>query len=303
MKSIAVTLFIVLFCSQLSAQVLLRYDLEAGKNYPSSLEVEQTIKQNIMGTEQNVDSKQLMEMDMQVDDVEDDLTNMSIMYTRIAMVQTTPMGEMKYDSDSLSAEDAPGALMGYAALVDNGFTITFDEKGKIQDVSGLDRMIENIIDNMNIEDPAQKAETLKIVKQQFDADALTAQMQNSFAIYPDEEINIGDTWDMNQAITTPFPMQITSTYTLTDYDDEYAYLAVDSKIKSDGESPMQNAGMTMNITLSGDQSGTMKVERKSGMIKESSIIQKASGTIDMTAPQQVSWPIELDTKVKVTGDF
>lgn len=302
MKIILQLLFVCSMHLTLDAQILLRYNLEAGKNYPSVFEVEQSINQTVMGVEQNVDSKQVMEMDMVAERIAAGEIDLAVTYTRVAMVQESPLGEINYDSDTSKAEIS-SAVSGYAALVDNGFTLSFDETGEITKVSGLDAMVKGMIENMNIEDSVQKAETMKIVKEQFDEKALASQMQNSLAIFPENEVNIGDSWTVDQSITTPFPMNVTSTYLLTDYDDDYAYLSVDSKLQSGENSSMENAEMTMNVAISGEQSGMLKIERKSGMIQESSLKQFASGSIEMTSPQEMTWPIELETNVQVTGKF
>lgn len=301
-KNIILLLIAGFCCSHAEAQLLLRYNLEKGKNYATVFEVAQTINQTVMGAEQNVDSKQTMEMDMQVEEVQNDITDMKISYTRIAVAQITPMGEMQYDSDNADAEVSPAAI-GYAALVDNGFSISFNGKGKIQKVTGLDAMVDRMIDRMDLEDSVQSAETKKIMKEQFDEEALVSQMQNSLAIFPEREVEIGDTWTVDHSVTAPFPMEVISTYMLTDYDDDFAYLSVDSKIRTGENSSMENAGMTMDVEISGEQSGTVKIDRVSGMILESSLAQKVAGTINMTSPQEMSWPIELETEVMVTGRF
>lgn len=301
-KSIIPFLLLCLQSLNPAAQILLRYDLEAGKNYPTIFEVNQTIDQTIMGVDQHVDSKQTMEMDMVVGEVGGGLTEMDISYTRITVMQSSPTGELYYDSDDAGSNTAD-ATLAYSVLVGNGFRVSFDHQGHIQKVSGLELMIDRIIESMNITDPVEHRETKHVVKEQFDEDALSSQIQNSLAIFPDTNVSIGDTWKVDQSITSPFPMRVISSYLLTDYDDDFAYLSVKSEMDSDETSPMENAGITMNISISGEQSGTIKVDRKTGMMVESFLKQMASGTIEMISPEAMTWPIKLETEVIVTGKF
>lgn len=121
-------------------------------------------------------------------------------------------------------------------------------------------------------------------------EAVTASMQmsdmnqevvNSFVAFPPKPVANGDTWATVDSVDMGgFPTIMRNTFTLQRYDDKYAWVDVYSNFSIDKEMLRQLGGSGDEVTMTGYQKGTMKVERESGWSMESSLEQKLNLSMD-----------------------
>ena len=115
-------------------------------------------------------------------------------------------------------------------------------------------------------------------------EAVTASMQmsdmnqevvNSFVAFPPKPVANGDSWATVDSVDMGgFPTIMRNTFTLQRYDAQYAWVDVYSNFSIDKDMLRSLGGSGDEVTMTGYQKGTMKVERESGWSMESNLEQK-----------------------------
>lgn len=263
--------------------------------------IKQDISQEVMGMQQEMTQNTTLFYQYKVTEKNAGNMTVEVLYERVQMYQENQAGVVEYDSDN-PPEVLPDAAVGYAAIVGKSFTIEITSKGKVTKVNGIDEMINDMIEEMELD--AQNREQVKeLMKNQFGEEAMRGTMENMMAIYPDEKVGINDTWDREFTNTMMIPIQVNNHYKLTDIQSNNVLIDVNSEINSiEGDDTFEVAGMVMKYDLKGTQSGKITVDRETGWTNDSEIKQKMNGTItvtgEMMGEEGMSWPITINTTIK-----
>ena len=292
-------LFIVLAASTAfhNDKVSLRLHLKAGDSYRLYNLIDQDINQVVMGQEQAVKQKIGMGYRYDVLSADDGVYRVKVTYYRIYFEQSGPMGDILYDSEN-PPETLPMQAKGFAGLQGQSLTLTFNDRGLVQDVAGVDEMLANVMKQFEEIDPAMKAQVEQGLRQQFGAEAIKSQMETMFAIYPEEPVGVGDTWSKDVVLNTGLPLKIATTYRVASIEGGRAALAIQSNITAAGDEPMNMGGMEIVLDLSGTQKGMATMELGSGMVVASEMEQQVSGDM-LVNDGAMTWPLDMKTKTSL----
>ena len=144
---------------------------------------------------------------------------------------------------------------------------------------------------------------------QFGDDSMRQMMENLSRYFPDHPVAIGDTWQIKTDIGVPYPMSMDNRFTLRKLTDREAVIDGTSTIKpgpNAAEDGMEMMDGKLTMELTGEQSGQIIVDRKTGMILSSNVIQHITGTSTMTTqhsddPMVIPMTIESKVIVKNAG--
>lgn len=260
-----------------SDQVELRLRPEQGKTYAVAMEVNSESKVMGMGTKTVMN----MEMSMTADEVSDEEVIMSSTYDRMAMNMETPMGNMKYDSDD--PEGASG-MMGdmlkpvFDKLLEANLKITFNELGEVVSSSGMEGLFEGMAGMESMGDQMNAAD----------------QMGAATAVFPEEAVGVGDSWEKEIVNTTSAPMVMKAVYTVEDITADEVILKLTGDISTyEGEDAGAAAAQIEEVT--GDFTGDLVVERASGWTKSANLTQN----MQMKMTQQ-GMPLTVDAVNTIT---
>ncbi|MEO9887791.1 MAG: DUF6263 family protein [Balneola sp.] len=298
MKKLFSVALIFTFLSGLSsAQIQLDYSLKTGTTYTTKVLLDQSISQTIMGQSQNSDSDQGYGIKMTVIDIEDGNYSIKMVYNSIMINQ--PMVGLSYDSETATTEPT-GPAKAIASVLDKELNFTLGKDGVISNITGFEALLDSMVANMGITDENQASAFKAQMSAQYNSQTIEDQLNRTLIVFPNKELNKGDTWSEDQSITTPFALNIQTTYELAGYDNDTATLNITSDIFTEGGEMSMN-GATMTPDLTGVQSGTIKVDRKTGLILESNMEQLISGLLNITSPQEMEIPMEITGKTEVKG--
>ncbi|MHC4404828.1 MAG: DUF6263 family protein [Planctomycetota bacterium] len=284
-------------------KIELRLRFKEGDSIKQKMITDQQIVQTIQGQKQ--DMQQAMEMGM-TQDVEkvnpDGSARIKVTYHSVKMVQQAPppVGKIEYDSANPPANVHPMAA-GMAALVGQSFTIEMTPEGTVTKVEGADEMLERIAEQV----PAGGAMVKEQLKKQFGDEALKQMMEKVTAIYPDNPVDIGDSWNTSIEVTTGFPISMENTYTLIARRDGVAVLDVRSTVKGNPNAkPIEMGPMKIKYNLSGSQYGETEIDEATGWPVKSTMKQDLSGQVEMIGgPAAMSpWPISIKSDIRVVPD-
>lgn len=280
-------------------KVKLRLNLEAGKTYKIVQIATQDITQTIMGQEQKIHQETSTFYDYKVlsKNASGEM-KIEVTYTRVKFKQDGPNGLTEYDSDDKTAEANP-ATQGHAALIGKQFTMLITPMGKVKELEGIDQMLSDMIDDMGVPD-AQNQQLKETLKGQFGTEAMRANMEKSMALYPKKKVKVGDTWEVNTEMASPFAMVMNNSYKLVEIKNGLAKVQLTSTMKSaPNGAPMKTGEMKMTFKLDGSQSGVVFIDTQTGLTTKSDIDQDMKGdvSIDMGG-QSMEFPMKIKGKVK-----
>jgi hypothetical protein len=299
-------LMVVLIIGCAGPKVVLKFNLKPGTVYKYKVTTDQHIVQTIQGNVVDMDQQIIMEYRYDVQEINDQGNIVvGVVYEQIGYVQDGPLGHVEYRSWE-DNEEIPMLARGFASLVDQGFIMEISPEGSIVDIKGTDKIIDRMIEDMDLSGMGGMVEEMrKNMQDQFGDAALRETMKSMFSIYPDHPVGVGDSWQATWDMSKGFPMILNNTWKLKQIDEKEVILDVYTKVEANKDAKLiQIGGMEMSYDLSGEQSGSMVLERATGWCTRSQVTQDFEGTIKASGgmfgtEQGLEWPIEVSGTVTI----
>ena len=280
--------------------VVLALNLAQGDVYRASVTTEQTVAQELFGEAQTIEQAFSFDYSYSVNRVDDD-GNLSIgvVYEAATFEQEGPTGSVSYDS--ATSTEVPTEAIGYAALVGNGFEIELAPGGQVLAIDGVDELLQAVFDAAELP-PGPEGDLLReTLLAQFGEEVLADTFEQSFNIYPQGPVAVGDSWSEQGAVNYGFALIADTTWTLVDRADGVATVEVDSTIESDPEAePLDLGVMQMEIALAGEQSGTLLIDEATGWVIESTLTQSFEGSM---SGEGVEVPMSIESTITTVGSL
>ncbi|GIV60971.1 hypothetical protein GQ464_001075 [Rhodocaloribacter litoris] len=293
-------LLLVLVAATLTPEpaVRLRLNLKEGASYKMYNQIEQAVEQVVMGQEQNVKNQIGIGYRFDVLAARDQVFDVKLTYYKVKFSQEGPMGTISYDSEN-PPETVPPQAQGFAALGGQSLTLKLDAMGKVLDVGGVEDMIARMVEGLGQADAATRAQIEQSLRQQFGREAMSSQMEAMFAVYPEGEVAVGDTWTREVAVNAGLPLKLASTYRLTAYEGGRATLEIESQIRPGTDGPVNMGGMEIEFDISGSQKGTAVMDAETGLILEAEARQEVAGDMIVNGGA-MTWPLVFRTHTKLS---
>lgn len=257
--------------------VLLKLNLQEGKTYECTLITDSEAE--VMGMSVPTDLK--IYYTSTVESVSENEFVLASTYNRFTLDQEIPMqGKVSYDSDN---PDAGGGMMAetynkaFGGMIGKSLKTTMDETGKVVKTEGMD-------------DLAGSGAEQQMTQQ---AD-LGAQMSAMSAIFPEKEIKEGDTWTGSSKGTSQVPIIMNNTYTVKEITSSEVIIELEGKVDLDEEADLPSQVGSVEVT--GDVSGTMTVDRKTGWTKKVEMQQD----MDIKMTQMGGMPMKVKSTITLT---
>ncbi|MCX5973588.1 MAG: DUF6263 family protein [Coprothermobacterota bacterium] len=283
--------------------VSIKLNLQQGETYGLKTTMTQTIHQTIESESQVITQTYKIGYFVNVTKVEPNGNIVArAQFSSVAMKMNAPgMGEIDYDSASTTTSTSPetqaiGAVFG--AMVGKGFSMTITPTGAVQNVTGLEELVNSILDSLGLsaEEYASSKQTLE---QQFSAQAQQDAWSNSLDYLPSGPVSVGQSWKKQASLAQGFPILLDTSYRLKDLKGGIATIDVSSTIQSATDAGMDLQGLGISYQLSGTQAGTIQVRLDTGWIGKASMQQSISGTIGAKfGDQELSWPMSIETQIE-----
>jgi hypothetical protein len=259
------------------AQIKLSFNPEKGERYLYLAKMENASKQQMMGQEISVNMLMDILYEMNIQDKNADGIVTEYTYREIRMSTSTPMGKMKYDSKNGSenpTEIETMMMQLYGGMIGKQFRVTFDANGAVQSLSGLDSIMLDVTKSLSSN--PQTRQIAAAMMQMFDENTVRNTFEQSFKIYPDKPVNVGDTWNSSfNLLIAGMDNKMNSIFTLKSINGNTVLVDVASTI--DFQINMDGA----EGQVTGEQRGETKLCLKTGMPERSVITQNTQGNIKM----------------------
>lgn len=237
------------------------------------------ISQNYNGNEMKV----AMDMDFKMDYlVKSAIKNeyvLEVKYSELGMKMEMPQAELDYGSGK-EINDTVNNLMSimFDNMVGKSFEMVLDNKGRVKSISGFDKIIAHLFDNLPNVEEAQKDQLLKQMDKAFGEDSFKQSMEAATAIFPENPVKVGDTWEIESNLKSTIDFNIKNVYTLEKVTDEVYVIKAKGRIATPAESDFTEAnGVLMKQELTGTSESELNITKSTGWIKESIVKQNISG--------------------------
>ncbi|MHC4544251.1 MAG: DUF6263 family protein [Planctomycetota bacterium] len=285
---------------QTNEKIQYQMRFEEGEKYYLRIVTEQKISQNITGQEQNIEQTIGLGYDFDVKKVEQNGNAwVSYTYRWAKFMQKGAVGNVVYDS-SKKGLPAPPMAQGFAALLEESFSMKITPQGRVEAVEGL-QTVRNNIGKKLPEGPMKEAMMVGL-KQFINEDGIKEMTESSMAIYPEKPVGIGDSWRKTVALTQGAAMTMENEFILKDRKNGVSFIEINSNIKSSPKAePMKMGSTKISYDLSGKQQGLIEIEESTGRLIRSKTNQEASGQIKVEVAgqqsQQPPIPVKIDSVV------
>ena len=204
--------------------------------------------------------------------------------------------DMGYDSKNPGDTSHENMMNGmfrkiFSSMLGQSFKLSMSPKGEVMKIEGIQDLVEKMSNNINV--PEQMKEQMrKQMKESFNEEQIRQSFAQGFYIYPDKPVKVGDSWKKSFDKTmNNMKMNQDLKYTVKEITDNGIILELDGIISS---SVNTDSTAAPKIDISGDEKGTMEMNRATGLIQK--------GTIDMNMKMSAAGnPMTMKVKTIIEG--
>jgi hypothetical protein len=287
-------------------KVELRYRLQKGETYTLRMTAKQDVVQWVMGNEMEIAQTFSFAMTYKVNDVdEEDVAEIEVTFSSVKFKMEQQMMTLEFDSDD-PPDEIPEPLKAFAAMVGQSLKVKMKPTGAVVAVEGIEEMMENVLDAVDLPNDAAKEQAMQMFDQFFGEDSLTSMLEGMTRIYPDDPVAAGESWTTQMDAKIGFPMRLKNTYKLKERKDNVATLEMVTTIEPDEDAePMTIGDIEMVFDLSGTQKGTMKVDELTGWPVGGTMDQEIEGEIKLKGvpgQDRMKIPMTIESRITFTTE-
>lgn len=303
MKRIASIALSFAFLANIQAQEIdLKLNLKVGESYPMHTETNSTASQTMMGQSIDINTTTIHEASYTVKSKNGDIYEMTGRNSKISTAASSnnpmvPVQELSSEGDQ-SLQD--NQVLN--ALTKHNMDFSMNEQGQFI-ASHID---ENFWDNALKEiytDQEEYEDAIVKYSAMGGPDMIKNNLSAAFTYIPDGKVKTGDKWTRSISSDENNPMNIVTEYELTEVTDAYVIIQSNAKIATPEEgTKIEQQGMEMLQKMSGTQSATYKIDRKTGWIIEGTTNQSVEGKTVVEdgaqLPKGFEIPMSINTKIE-----
>ena len=251
-------LLVFLSTLSLSAQKILQYDLKINDIFNVEQQAKQHITQEINGEDQVIDNNLKSSMQFKVVKVEQDFITFEMTFRYMKMSMSSPsLGEL-LNADTSNDDDSDLTSKMFKGTLNIPVTMVMERTGKIQSISGGEKLIASMFKAAGITDAAAIEANKAQFEKQFGSDALSNSFEQMTYFLPNKSVKLGDTWEN----AYQGDLKATNKWTLETYNaDAYTISGI-------AASTMSNIDENVMMVLTGSQKTTINANTKTGLFKE-----------------------------------
>lgn len=284
---------------QTSNKFLLELNPELGKEYHFESRLEQKITQKIDTLNAITNHFQKIVYVLQPKE-KDTFGNFlfSVKFKTIQQNISSQLFTVDVNTQLRSKSETPLDIF-YGNLIDKEFKLIVDKKGKNISLLGVDSLINSVISQMlKLKEfkGIDKSMLSQIVGSFFNQNELKKSFEKIFNVYPEQPVTTGSSWEIHLFPTEPIPSHIINTFTLNSLRNDTLLVDLTSAIQFNKEKLREfNQDLT---ELTGKQNGSLVLDKRTGLVKDSKIMQQIKIVYKIPPSAQTSnKPLKIVTNV------
>ena len=299
MKQLFMTFLALTFCLTLVSQssAMLKFNLEKNKVY----KIKATSNQNVVST-YNGNSftsvvKSVSSLNFKLVSLDNDIMNIEFKFDTIQSKSTSPMGNKETNSAIPAKKtDYMDQLMN--RFSSNSIIAKISTFGKFNGFENYKTFRDNILLGLDSVPENKKNQLQKQIDMVIKESAIQSMIEPLFAYMPDKELKTGDKWETSYGLAGGGMSGMNfNTLTLKSIDNDSAQFDISSELES---MPVSDVNAPMSFDIKGNSTGKMTIDRKTGLILNSTEKKKYSGS--MTVKNQgnvINIPMVIDAETQI----
>jgi hypothetical protein len=277
-KIFSLILISIIWTSSQAQQTELKLNLTKGKAYKQTTNSKSKIIQHINGQEINSEVTLKGTMSYLIKEVNENDYEMEVKYENLIMSMQLPQGKMEFSSEKKDEQDVFSMIL--SEMKNKPFQITMTKKGKVIRVKNIELLFESIFRKFSQIPENQLTQIKAQLMKAYGEKAFKGNIEMITAIYPNNPVIKGESWNIKTKLESGMSADITTTYKLTESSTNYHTIVGDSKIiTADKDAYVETNGMPTKYNLKGVMSSNIKVDKISGWIIEAKINQDIQGDV------------------------
>lgn len=302
-SAIIATLVFFVITSCKVQQETMQINLQTGSTFSQKMTVVSDIDQSMEGMEMNIKMTIDAIINYKVLSEAAESYEMEVSYGQMTMKMESPFMNMEFNSLNQDTTDIFSRIMG--GMVNQSFILEMSKKGKVLSVKGFDKIIANMMSNLNILDSAKQEQLTKQFKDAYGEKALANNFNMTTAILPEGEVAEGDKWNINTQVETTTKLNIASEYELKEVTKNDYHIIGKSTMTTDESGPMLQAdGTSIGYNLTGTMNSDLMMNKATGWVRSAKITQNMEGTVSATSPlggmEDMSIPMKINSVIEIT---
>ena len=281
-----VILLVFLSSLGVAAQQMLQYDLQVNDVFQVEQQAKQHITQEINGVDQIIDNDLKSAMQFKVIKIEDATITLEMVFKQLKMTMSSPELGQLLNADTAINDESDITSKMFKGTLNIPVTMIMERTGKIQSVSGGEKLIASMFKVAGITDP----DIIEANRAQFEKQFGSAALSNSFEqmtyFLPATSVALNDTWKN----TYEGDLKTTNQWTLTTRDADIYTLS------GHADATMSTIDENVTMVLVGTQNTTVNASSKTGMFKDITVEGVYIGNTQVHA-QNVSIPTKITSTI------
>lgn len=279
-----------------------RLNLEKGKIYTQRCSAGSTILQTMGAQTASMSLLAKTEVTFKVLDIQNDVYDMEVRYEKLSVTISMQQTERLYTTES-SEDDMLTKTM--QALRYKPFSIKMTKAGKVQEIKGMESLLESILSGYKGMDENTLRKMRSQMTQAFGENTLKGNIELCSAIFPETAVAKGERWMVTGELIGAMVLKVDNSFEIKDMNDQFYQLSGNSKIASqNNDTYAEMNGVKMKYDMKGTMTSDIMIDRKSGWIKKASYNQFISGTAIIKGaanmPEETIVPMTLTSETSIT---
>ncbi len=256
-------------------------NLKKGQEYPFKIKTTATNSQSDGKQSQTITQESSTAVAYEVKEIRDSVFILDVTYKQFAESMTDGKEKLGFDTNSAEPtnEEAKQRWKFNKAVVGNTFQMEVSKSGKVQNITNLYKVRQNVKNAMKAglsEDELKGLDSFLAAA--LSDEAMQQQFEESMAYYPKKKVKPGDTWSRNESEGNA---SSNVNYTFEGIKDGVATIKISGTSSgNDSKTDPNGSGMKLFQSLEGKVNGDVKIDVKSGWVKNAEM--KKNETIRMT---------------------
>ena len=275
MKSRTVLLVAVFIIAGMvaNAQIKPTFNPAKGEKYTYRLTTDQKSLISAGGQEMAVSTYTEMLTEMNIKEKNNNEITLEFFYREIVMTVSNPMMNFKIDTKNKAGHTSDVEKNGaniFDCIVGKPLQLVINPDGTIKSITGYDAIIDDM-KKITSALSAMEQQMSNMFTQSFNEETMKTTFEQTYKIYPDKEIKVGDSWSIDYEYTIMgMSNNVKKTFTLKSVTNDIALLGLTTVSTMKG-------GAGMEGEMKGEQKGEIKLNIKTGMSVQSTSEDNSKG--------------------------
>lgn len=284
-----------------SQKVDISMNLAKGETYHLKMNTNSSVHQEINGNKIDIKMTILGDISYQIEDFVEDVYTMNVAYENMTMSMDIPQkGTMTFSSDSANSSNPASAIL--SALTKHTFQVKMSKKGEVKEVTGMDSLMSAVFSKVPNANSAQMAQLSSQIEKSYGKESFKNNLGMVMSSFPANKVGVGESWEYIQNLNGIFPMNTSTTYTLSEIKSELLLIKGVSTISIDN-APILTSGMTMKYNIQGDMNSEVNLDRKTGWVKSAKVVQIIQGEMIVQKSENDENPMKIPMAVTSVISF